>query len=116
MKDFMLLFRGGMDFKTATPEQMQTAMQNWRAWTEQLVKAGRYVNDGNRLKPEGAVISGKKKGLIDGPYTEGKEMVGGFRIIRARDLADAIEAAKDCPIFENNGLVEVREVIPAPTK
>lgn len=108
----MLLFRGGMDFKTATPEQMQTAMKNWKAWTEQLVQAGRYVNDGNRLRPEGAVLSGKKKDLIDGPYAEGKEIVGGFRVIKARDLADAIEAAKSCPIFDNNGHVEVREIIP----
>jgi len=112
MKDFMLLFRGGLDFQTATPEQMQTAMQNWKVWTAQLMQAGRYVNDGNRLKAEGAVLSGRKKDLIDGPYTEGKEIVGGFRIIKARDLADAVEAAKSCPIFDNDGQVEVREIIP----
>ena len=111
MKDFMLLFRGGMNFKTATPEQMQIAMQNWKAWTERLVQQGRYVNDGNRLKPEGAVISGKKKDLLDGPFAEGKEIVGGFRIIKAHDLADAIEVAKECPVFINDGMVEVREII-----
>ena len=111
MKDFMLLFRGGLNFNTATPEQMQTAMQNWKTWTDKLVQAGRYVNDGNRLRPEGAVISGRKKDLMDGPFTEGKEIVGGFRIIKARDLADAIETAKECPVFENNGQVEIREII-----
>ncbi len=107
----MLLFRGGLNFKTATPEQIEAAMQNWKTWTAQLMQEGRYVNDGNRLKAEGAVISGKKKDLMDGPYTEGKEIVGGFRIIKASDLADAIEAAKGCPVFNNEGIVEVREVI-----
>ena len=111
MKDFMFLFRGGLDFAKATPEQIQEAMQNWRAWSEKLTQEGRF-GGGNRLVKEGAVISGKKKNLLDGPFTEGKEIVGGFISIKARDLAHAIETAQSCPTFNHDGIIEIREIIP----
>lgn len=105
----MLLFRGGLDFAKASQDELQQAMQKWKVWTEELAQKGKY-SGGHRLTRGGAVISGKKKLLIDGPYTEGKEIVGGFITIKALDLADAIETAKGCPIFDYGGLTEVREV------
>jgi hypothetical protein len=55
------------------------------------------------------VISGGKKVVTDGPFVEGKEIVGGYLMIKANDLPDAIEIAKNCPIFDYDGIVEVRE-------
>ena len=109
MKDFLLLFRGGLDFATATPEQLQQAMQKWRNWMDELTKSGNY-SGGQRLTPNGAILKGEKKQRIDGPYAESKEIVGGYMAIKANDLQEAIEIAKGCPIFDYNGSTEVREV------
>ena|SRR4029077_8315576 len=109
MKDYMLLFRGGLDFATATPEQIQQAMMKWKTWMEELSKAG-YYNHGERLTRAGTVIKGSQKQVVDGPYTESKEVVGGYIAIKASDIQQATEIAKDCPIFNYNGTVEVREI------
>ncbi|MDP4261119.1 MAG: YciI family protein [Bacteroidota bacterium] len=109
MKDYLLLFRGGLDFSTATPEQLQQAMMKWRNWIAELTKDARY-NGGNRLENNGTVIKGVKKQIFDGPHTESKEIVGGYISIKAGDKQEAIEIAKGCPIFNYDGIVEVREV------
>ena len=108
MKDFVLLFRSGLDFATATPEQMQQAMMKWKAWMDELTKQGKYLG-GQRLMKNGSVLKSREK-VIDGPYAESKEIVGGFVLIKAIDLQDAIETAKGCPIFEYGGITEVREI------
>jgi len=108
MKDFLLLFRGGLDFNAATQEQLQQAMMKWKKWMEELTRQGKYLG-GQRLTKNGSVLKSAKQ-ITDGPYVESKEIVGGYVAIKANDLQDAIEAAKGCPIFEYNGIVEVREV------
>jgi hypothetical protein len=109
MKDYVLLFRGGLHFQTASPEQLQQAMMKWKTWMDGLAKEGKFQG-GQRLTREGAVIKGGKKQVIDGPYAEGKEIVGGYLAIKANDLKEAIEIAKGCPIFDYDGITEVREV------
>jgi hypothetical protein len=109
MKDFVLLLRGGLDFETATPEQIQQAMMKWRAWMDELIQQGKYPG-GKRLTQNGSVLMGKEKKITDGPYTESKELVGGFLAIKANDLQEAIEIAKNCPILDYDGITEVREV------
>jgi len=111
MKDYMLLFRGGLDFSTATPEQLQEAMQKWRTWMDELITEGTYTG-GERLVPgTGTVLSGSKKHMTDGPFAEGKEMVGGYISIKAENGTHAAEIAKGCPIFGYEGIVEVREIV-----
>ncbi len=57
-----------------------------------------------------------EKVVNDGPFVEGKEIVRGYPLIKASDLPDAIEIAKNCPIFDCDGIVEVREVHQLPNK
>ena len=61
--------------------------------------------------PGGKLVSGANKTVTDGPYTEGKEVVGGFFIINANSLDEAAEIAKGCPDFEQGGSVQVRQVM-----
>jgi hypothetical protein len=110
MKDYVFLFRGGLDFRTASPEQLQKAMQKWQVWMDKLAKDGRLSSSGNRLADTGSVIKGEKKQVFEGPYVEGKEIVGGFIAVKAADLKEAIEISKGCPIFDFGGSTEVREV------
>ena len=109
MKDYLLLFRGGLHFQTATQEQIQQAMQKWKVWMDELTQKGVY-GGGQRLTPNGAVLQGQKKQRSDGPYVESKEMVGGYMLIKAAGLEEAIETSKGCPIFDYGGITEVREV------
>jgi hypothetical protein len=48
--------------------------------------------------------------VTDGPFIEAKEMVGGYLIVNAKDINEAVEISKGCPIFLENGKVEVRPV------
>jgi len=110
MKDYLLVFRGGLDFTTAPPEQVQEVIMKWRNWVDELTKKGIY-NGGERLtRKEAAVMKGKSKLITDGPYTESKEIIGGYVSIKAENLQQAIEISKGCPIFLFDGIVEIREV------
>lgn len=110
MEKFMLIFHGGQ-MDGMSPEQMQAHMGKWFAWIEQLNKTEQYVA-GEPLLPGGKLVSGKNGNAVtDGPYTEGKEVVGGYFIVNAKDMDEAVKIAKDCPDFEINGSVQVRQVM-----
>ena len=51
------------------------------------------------------------KKVTDGPFAEAKDVVGGFSLILAKDLDEAAELSRGCPIFEVDGQVEVRPVM-----
>jgi hypothetical protein len=108
MSNFIYLFRGGQT-PDASPERMQTQMQKWMNWIQRLKEQGIYIT-GEPLQPGGKVISSAKKIITDGPFAEGKEVVAGFFMIRANSLDEAVDVSKDCPVFENGGSVEVREI------
>ena len=112
MKDFLLLFRGGDEGMSAarqSPEGYQKHMMKWKTWMESLGKQGKFIG-GQPLAGGGSVIKGAKKVVTDGPFVEGKEIVGGYLMIKAKDLSEATEISKNCPIFDYDGIVEVREV------
>ena len=110
MQDFMLIFRGGSDASNLSPEEMQNHMQKWFQWVEELKAKNIYVA-GEALTRNGKTLSGTKAVLTDGPFAESKEIVGGFFVVKAASLDDAVEIAKAYPDFAYNGRVEVREVM-----
>ena len=113
MSEFTLLFRGsgsGRD-RSASPDQMQKTMQKWVAWMKELGDKGHLKDPGHPLEYGGKVVSGNQKTVHDGPYAEAKDVVGGYIIVEARDIAHAVELSKGCPILERpEGSVEVRPV------
>jgi len=109
MSEFLYLFRGG-DVREAgaSPDRMQEHMGKWMKWMEDLGRQGK-LSGGLPLKNEGKTV--QSRGVVtDGPFAEGKEIVGGYLIVKANDLNEAAEISKGCPIFEFNGTVEVREI------
>jgi hypothetical protein len=78
---------------------------------KELGDKGNLKDGGQPLEPTGKVVSGKQKTVTDGPYAEAKDLVGGFTLVEARDLSQAAELSKGCPIFDNGGTVEVRPVM-----
>jgi hypothetical protein len=108
MEKFIFLFRGGMG-DSRSPEDMQAEMQQWFNWIDGLRKKGIYVG-GDPLERTGKQLAGKKKTITDGPFIESKEMVSGYVMITAKDIDEAVEISKSCPIFEYDGHLEVRPV------
>ncbi len=112
MTDFVLLYRStaeGHDQAMGTPERAQRSMAAWRAWIDDMARKGHLKNQGLPLERPGKVLRGKKA-VLDGPYAESKELVGGFSIIEAKDIEEAARIAAGCPILEGDGSVEVRPV------
>ena len=108
MSEFTYLFRGRDT--SASPEQMQKTMQKWVAWFKELGAKGLIKDPGHPLEGTGQVVKGKQKIVNDGPYAEAKDVVGGYMLIEAKDLAHAVEISKGCPILEVGGSVEVRPI------
>ena len=116
MKEFMFVFRGSMQneeaFANQSPEQMQAEMAKWNTWMGNIAKQGKLIG-GQPLYPQGKVLKGTSKKLTDGPFIEGKDIVGGYLLIKANDINDAVEISKNCPSLESEtGSVEVREIMP----
>jgi hypothetical protein len=106
MSEFTYLFRGRET--SGSPEQMQKHLKKWVAWFKELGAKGHIKEPGHPLEGAGMVVKGRQKIVTDGPYAEAKDVVGGYMLIEARDLAHAVEISKGCPILEVGGSVEVR--------
>jgi hypothetical protein len=111
MEKFIYLFRGGENHahNAANSEAAQKNMQAWMSWMGSMQQQG-ILAGGEPLQPTGKHVTGSKKVVTDKPFAEGKEMVGGYLIINAKDIHEAVEISKGCPIFEEEGIVEVRPV------
>ncbi len=110
MEKFLYLFRGGdMPESKRSPEAMQAHMQEWMTWMGGLMAKGNNV-EGEPLHSTGMQVNGSGKMVIDGPFMEGKEMVGGYLLVDAKDMAEAVEISKGCPILEFDGKIEIRAI------
>ncbi len=111
MEKFMLLFRGGEHhaYNAEVSQAAKDNMQKWINWMQALAEKGMLVG-GEPLQPEGKQVNGTKKVVSDGPYAEAKEIIGGYLIVNAKDINDAVEISMGCPIFDEDGKVEVRQL------
>lgn len=110
MKEFLLLFRGRDTKPDSSPEQIQAQFQKWMDWMHALNDEGKYKG-GNRLENSGKTVSGTKKVVTDGPFMEGKEMLGGYIVIKVENYEEAVAISNNCPILEGEtGSVEIREI------
>jgi hypothetical protein len=109
MSKFMYLFRSNPTaYQSMSPEQMQQNLKKWMDWKDTLEKNGHVNMLGERLDGTGKVIKGKAKAVIDGPYVEVKDFIQGYMLVEAKDLDQAVELAKGCPILNIDGTVEIR--------
>ena len=104
----MLIFHGGIK-SDASPADMEANMNKWMAWVEKLNKEGKYVS-GEPLLPGGKLVSGPSS-VTDGPYTEGKEVVGGYFVLNAASFDEAVAECNNYPDFDYGGRIQVRQVM-----
>src|SRR5262245_22565229 len=108
----LLLYEKPIDYSQFSPEQIEAVIGEYVAWRKKIEAEGRFVG-GEKLKDEGCRhISGTDRDMrvTDGPYTEAKEVLGGYFIIFAKDYDDAVEISKSCPHLKYGGRIELREV------
>jgi hypothetical protein len=113
MEKFMYIFRdrfSEQELAQLSPEEIQADMQRWMEWIGSLGQQGKLVA-AEQLHPQGKTVAGASKVIIDGPFPEGKEIVGGYLVVQAADMNEAIELSKSCPIFINDGSVEIRQLV-----
>ena len=111
MAKFMFIYRSeAADPSEMTPEQMQQAVQKWMTWIQGGVEAGWMIDGGDGLLPMGKVVKADGT-VIDGPFAESKELVGGYSLIEAKDLDEAVKFTANCPSFGYGGNVEVRAMM-----
>ncbi len=115
MAKFLLLLRDNPDgFRSLPPAEMQRIIGEYRAWAEGL-RARNQLHGSNKLTDDGGKTIRHKGGalvVMDGPYTETKEVIGGYFLIEAPDYAAALDLARTCPHVraDNDGSIEVRQI------
>lgn len=113
MTEFMMIFRSEpQNAEKPSPEQMQNSIKSWQDWIGGIAAQGKFVST-NALGSNGQTVSAN--GMVtDGPYVEVKERVGGYIIVKADDMEDAVKLSKGCPVLSLGGKVEVRDVMIIP--
>jgi len=114
MSDFVFLFRiddAASREAMGTPARAQQTMQSWLVWMRELESKGHLKDRGQPLDRTGQVVRGTDKVVSDGPYVEVKDLVAGFIVIQAKDLAEATAVSKGCPMLMGGGSVEIRPVM-----
>src|SRR5579863_2909621 len=109
MQYLLTLYAEEADFQRMTKEQQLQGYAAYMAYTEALKQAGAYVGS-NRLQPVATATTVRtvdsKTQVLDGPYIDTKEQLGGYFLIEATDLDAALSWAARCPAAQH-GVVEV---------
>jgi hypothetical protein len=113
MARFMLLLHDDPStWMTFSPDQMQRAIEKYMAWGAKLRETGVLVSSDKLTEDPGRIVKGKNGQLrvTDGPFSETKEVLGGYYTITAASYEDAVRYVQDCPHLEFGGTIEIRQV------
>ncbi|MFN7731966.1 MAG: YciI family protein [Pirellula sp.] len=107
MAKFMLIYRDPSEPRTQpSAEEMQAFLALWGEWFQKF--GPKILDGGDALLPTGRVVH-PDGNIANGPYVEAKEMIGGYSVVEAEHYEAAVAIAKECPIIQVGGAIEVRE-------
>jgi hypothetical protein len=113
MDKYLLLFRTDSNvedlYANMSPEDMEAELGKWNAWIGGIAAQGKFEGS-EALQPTGKIVTGSKRVVSDGPYVESKELVSGYLLLKADSMEEAIELSQGCPIYDHEGIVEVRQI------
>ena len=110
MEEYMLIFRHQDGHKVASPEQIQIWMKQTMDWIGGIAAQNKF-SVGNGLQFEDAKVVQSNKTVVNGPFGEIKETIGGYIIVKADSVEEAVEFAKGSPVLQGEGnTVEVRKL------
>lgn len=111
MQEFMLIFRHEDGQKVASPEQIQVWMKQTMDWIGGIAAQNKFVL-GRGLPFEDARVVHHDKTVTNGPFGEIKETLGGYIVVKAESVEEAVEFAKGSPILQGEGnTIEVRKIV-----
>lgn len=111
MPQFLLLLHSDPTDWLKMPQQdKQKWMHKYMAWGEKAQKGGFLLGSNKLVDDGGKIVRGQKALVTDGPYSETKEVLGGYYMIEAKDYEEAVRRSKDHPHLEHGGTIEVRQV------
>src|SRR5580765_4143109 len=114
MEEFILIFRHEDGKKVASPEQIQTWMKQTMDWIGGIAAQNKF-SGGNGLPFEDARVvrtTNSKSMVTNGPFGDIKETIGGYIIVKANSVDEAVEFARGCPVLQGEGnSVEVRKIV-----
>jgi hypothetical protein len=111
---YMLFFRnsGPENYQHLSPDQRQQVVTRWNDWFEGLVNEGKAV-EGQPLEIETRIVSGPGGGrVVDGPFPEAKEAIGGYVKLMVSGMDEATAIARRHPGLAYGLVVEVRQMTP----
>lgn len=108
--EYLVISRGQWD-PARSPEEIQSAIDQFYRWLDGLVREGK-MKTGQRLAVGGKTVTREK--IIDGPFGETKEVIGGYWFIVADSLAEAAEIARGNPCLACGLFYEIRPIDPEP--
>jgi len=110
MEEFVLIMRHEDGKKVASPEQMQIWMKQTMDWIGGIAAQNKFVA-GTGLPFEDARVVRPNNVVTNGPFGEIKETIGGYIIVKANSVDEAVEFAKGCPVLQGEGnSMEVRRI------
>jgi hypothetical protein len=110
MDEFILIFRHQDGSKLASPEQMQAWMKQTMDWIGGIAAQNKFVS-GTGLPFDNARVVKHNNVVTNGPFGDIKETIGGFIIVKADSVEEAVEFAKGSPVLQGDGnSVEVRKI------
>jgi hypothetical protein len=112
MEEFLLIFRRDVPSREnqPSPEELQTQLKQWQDWFVKLTAQNTLSRPAQRWDRDGKIVRSDKQ-VINGPYAEIKESIGGMIFVRAADYEEAAEIAKGCPVLDVGGNVEIRKAV-----
>ena len=110
MDEYMLIFRHEDGQKIASPEQMQIWMKQTQDWIGGIAAQNKF-SGGNGLIFDGSKVVWHNNVVTNGPFGEIKETIGGYIVVKANSVEEAVEFAKGSPVLQGEGnSVEVRKI------
>jgi hypothetical protein len=105
----ILIYESEDGWQNASPEDLQKAMEAHGRFAQQVGELGGKLLGGNALQPTTTATTIRADVVTDGPFVETKEALGGYYLIEAKDLDQALAIGKLCPA--PYGGVEVRPIM-----
>jgi len=109
-KFMMILHHPPRVYHDRSPEELQRTFQKYQSWTDKIRASGRFVSS-DKLREEGGKVLTARDGrvsVVDGPFSEAKEVVGGYITFRAESYEEALDLIRDCPHL-GFGRIELRQ-------
>jgi hypothetical protein len=110
MKEFILIFRHENATTKVSPEQMQIWMKQQMDWVGSIAAQNKFISGTGLLFDDAKVV--RHNGIVtNGPFGEIKETLGGYIMVKAETVEEAVEFAKGSPVLQGEGnTVEVRQI------